>query len=357
MRLGTFHKKKKYIINKVKINILSFLFSKKKRPNFKVDKIKKCLIVHDNSKLGDLIVLSSLYRELYNRNIEVYLLSNQSGHAFLEDNKHISGFIIKKSSKLKDFLTLRSQLKEHNFDIVFDPFETFPSFFHSLLLVSIKADFILGFDKWYRRYYNVYHPHDENLKEHMSARAKIIYDFTLGGAHTDFEARYDLPYSAEIENEVKEFIGDSAVLIINPFGAKKICRLTEEQITTIFGWIKTRYPELRIVFTGHPDDLQGLKVSGAERFPFRDFNYTVALTRLCRYVISVDTALVHIASGYDKPLLAFYPKSRQEEYLSHEIWAPNNPNALQVVSPTYNAGDIPIADVESALEAFFSREK
>ena len=57
-------------------------------------------------------------------------------------------------------------------------------------------------------------------------------------------------------------------------------------------------------------------------------------------MISVDTALVHIASAYEIPTLALYPNARQTTYPSHLIWAPNNCNALQIVSPTYTVKDI-----------------
>ncbi|MCV5802546.1 lipopolysaccharide 1,2-N-acetylglucosaminetransferase, partial [Escherichia coli] len=59
MRLGTFHKKKRFYINKININFLSFLF-RNKINNQITDpaQVKSCLIIHDNNKLGDLIVLS-----------------------------------------------------------------------------------------------------------------------------------------------------------------------------------------------------------------------------------------------------------------------------------------------------------
>ncbi len=65
MRLGTFHKKKRFYINKIKINFLSFLFRKKINNQItEPAQVNTCLISHDNNKHGELIVLSSIYREL-----------------------------------------------------------------------------------------------------------------------------------------------------------------------------------------------------------------------------------------------------------------------------------------------------
>ena len=84
MRLGTFHKKKRFYINKIKINFLSFLF-RNKINNQITDpaQVKSCLIIHDNNKLGDLIVLSSIYRELYSKGVKITLLTNRKGGEFL----------------------------------------------------------------------------------------------------------------------------------------------------------------------------------------------------------------------------------------------------------------------------------
>lgn len=126
MGLGAFHKKKRYCINKIKINFLSFFFSRKKSEKINADKIQTCLLIHDNNKLGDLIVLSSLYRELTNRGVQLSILTTEAGKAFLSGNSRIHRFYIKKSNTISDVLALRKRLSGESFDIVLDPFETMP---------------------------------------------------------------------------------------------------------------------------------------------------------------------------------------------------------------------------------------
>ena len=135
MRLGTFHKKKRFYINKIKINFLSFLF-RNKINNQITDpaQVKSCLIIHDNNKLGDLIVLSSIYRELYSKGVKITLLTNRKGGEFLSNNKNIFEFCIKESTGFLEMLTLCKHLRDLQFDIVLDHFETMPSFKHRLIL-------------------------------------------------------------------------------------------------------------------------------------------------------------------------------------------------------------------------------
>lgn len=357
MRMGNFHKKKRYFFNKIKVNFLSFLKGKKVESACPDGQIKSCLIIHDNNKIGDLIVLSSLYREFKLRGVKLSILTTESGKAFLRGNKNIHHFFIKKSDSLKDVLKLKNQLRKQHFDIVLDPFETMPSFSHSLLLSSVNSSHILGFDRWYLRYYSYYHPHDEALKAHMCTRANEILAHYYGTTESVFNISYDLPISADIEKKVREFVDNKNIVIINPLGAKKICRLTPEQIELIYSHVRRIMPAYRIIFTGLPRDLQSIAIDHIETLPFDDFIYTVALTKFSKYVITVDTALVHIASAYNIPTLALYPNARQPSYPSHLIWAPNNDNALQIVSSTYTVKDISSDLLTHSLNTLLSQSR
>lgn len=354
MRFGTFHKKKRYLINKVKINILSFFLKNKNDTQINSETIRSCLLIHDNNKLGDLIVLSALYRALATRGIKLYIVSCSAGHVFLHENQHIKHLFIKKSNSIRDTLNVLKELKNIHFDVVLDPFETFPRFSHSLLLSGLNATFILGFDKWYKRYYSSYHPHDEDLHAHMSTRARIIIQ-SLFGDDTEFDEDYDLPVPAAVDAEVRKFVGDSRVVVVNPLGAKKICRLTAEQITLIHRWIVENHPELRIIYTGHPDDLSVININGIETLPGKEFIHTIALVKYCNYVVSVDTALVHVASAYGRPTFALYPEARNADYPSPLIWAPNNQHALQIISPTCSVGDIDSHSLITGLQSVFDK--
>lgn len=352
MRLGTFHKKKRLLINKIKINFLSFLFRRKVASDLPAGNIKSCLLIHDNSKLGDLIVLSALYRALAERNIELSIISCDVGHAFLKANPGVTHFFIKDSNSISDVLKLRKKLSQYQFDVVLDPFETLPSFGHALLLSGLRNHYILGFDKCYKRYYSSYHPHDEKLTEHMATRTRVICEH-LFGEGVMYDERYDLPLPKDVEQQIQTFVGDSQIVVVNPIGAKKICRLSTSQMTLIDSWLKEHHPELRIIYTGHPRDLPLIPIKNIETLPFKDFIHAVALTKYCQYVVTVDTALVHIASAFDRPTLAFYPKARHEDYPSPIIWAPNNLRAQQIISPTCSACDIEETVLLEALRKLF----
>lgn len=358
MRLGTFHKKRRFFINKIKINLLSLFLNKKRNEDVNSKNIHSCLLIHDNNKIGDLIVLSSLYRELEKRGVKLSVLTTVTGKAFLSGNSKIHQFYIKESNNINGLIKVCNQLRCQHFDIVLDPFETMPSFGHSLLLFSLRSSYILGFDKWYQRYYSSYDLHDEKLTEHMCTRAnKILSHLYSNKSGEIFDLSYDLPLPDNIEHKITNFVGDSNIVIINPLGAKKICRLTSEQIYNIYSRVREICPKYRVIFTGLPEDLQSISIPGIEILPYDAFIYTVALTKYSKFVISVDTALVHIASAYKIPTLALYPNSRHPSYPSHLIWAPNNCNAIQVVSSSFTVKDISPDVIVNSIDTLFEYKR
>lgn len=357
MHLGTFHKKKKFYFNKLKINLLSLFVSKIKNREFFSGCIQSCLLIHDNNKIGDLIVLSSLYRELEKRNVKISVLTTAAGKAFLCGNNKIHHFYIKESNDIKGIIKLSNELQYQNFDIVLDPFETMPSFGHSFLLFSLQSSYILGFDKWYKRYYSFYHPHDEKLTEHMVTRAGKILSHLYGESEETFNISYDVPVPDDVESRIANYVGSSKVIVINPLGAKKICRLTPAQIEVIYFQARKLCPDHRVIFTGLPKDLKLIDIPNIEMLPYDAFIYTVALTKYSKCVISVDTALVHIASAYNIPTLAFYPNSPHPSYPSHLIWAPNNSNATQIISLTLSVKDICVDVIINSVNALLEQEK
>lgn len=191
----------------------------------------------------------------------------------------------------------------------------------------------------------------------MCTRASEILRYFYGDERHEFDVSYDLPLPESVEKDVLNFVGDSKIIIINALGAKKICRLSDEQIGTIYSHLCKQYPDYRIIFTGLAEDIRSIAIPGIESLPFKEFIYTVALTKFSQYVISVDTALVHIASAYEIPTLALYPNARQTTYPSHLIWAPNNCNALQVVSPTYTVKDISLKVLTESVEGLLSKHQ
>ena len=81
----------------------------------------------------------------------------------------------------------------------------------------------------------------------------------------------------------------------------------------------------------------------------------IALVSLASWVVSVDTAIVHIASGLNKPLLALY----NPDELNYTDWHPNSDKAITFFAQQVSPPDINALEWQNllpALSTLFSYE-
>ncbi|BDH44009.1 lipopolysaccharide 1,2-N-acetylglucosaminetransferase [Salmonella enterica subsp. enterica serovar Choleraesuis] len=350
MRLGIFHRKKKVILNKIKIYLSGFLFLYRKVVRPLPEKIEKIVVIHNNKKLGDLIVFSSIYRELKSRNIHLTIITDPRSALFLRENKKIDDIIIKDDDGFNSLWKLRKKMRGNHYDLLIDPFETLPNYRHAILLLSIKASHVLGFDKWYHRYYDTFDRHDENLQEHISTRVLSIMKYVDKNCNSLLCGRYDLPISSALEYKVDKFVNNQKIIILHAFGAKKICCLSNDQIHSVYNYIRIKFPDSRIIFTGLPEDLRRIDIDGAEFSPFKTFSETIALTKAAYLLVSVDTALIHVAAAFTIPTVAIYPKAKNPYYPSVLVWGPNNKKAVTVVSDGFFVNELPEQPIQQAID-------
>ena len=72
---------------------------------------------------------------------------------------------------------------------------------------------------------------------------------------------------------------------------------------------------------------------------------TIELIKHSKMVVSPDTAIVHIASGFHKPTVAFY--SLDEENFVH--WQPNNPAKTQIIRFDKSVNEVDFKQVKADL--------
>lgn len=346
MGLGAFHKKKKFILNKFKLIVVGCFFRRHKKE--KPKNIKKCLLIHNNKKLGDIIVISSVFRELNKAGISLSILTDSHSADFLKTNNNIDNIIVKQSDRLFDVVSVLRFLRKINYDLVIDPFETIPNFKHAIILAGLKTCYLLGFDKWYKSFYSEYNSHDIGLRKHMASRAIEIFNF-LNLRQAGVSTQYDISIPKDIDLIIKKKFHGDEIIIINPFGAKKNCKLSAEQINEIYKAVQNKHPKSRIIFTGLPSEISSIDIKNKEILPFEKYIYTVALTKYASYIISVDTSLIHIAAAFERPILTFYPKAHADDYPSPDIWGPNNSRAIQIISPSSTVKDISIDDIKKNI--------
>jgi ADP-heptose:LPS heptosyltransferase len=64
---------------------------------------------------------------------------------------------------------------------------------------------------------------------------------------------------------------------------------------------------------GHSEKIRQLNLETALHLPDSNINSAVEIVRHCDLVITADTAIVHIARAFDKPMVAVYNKRKLKD--------------------------------------------
>ncbi|WP_075183040.1 glycosyltransferase family 9 protein [Pantoea sp. 1.19] len=141
---------------------------------------------------------------------------------------------------------------------------------------------------------------------------------------------YDLHVPVEVDNEVKNYLatsGSARNVIINIFtGSPERC-FSEAQLCRIIAMIRQRYADVRIILLDHRRQLTLPLPPGVAAHPFSTLQHVMALIRRADLIISPDTAIVHIAAAWQKPLVSVYKNVVD----NNDLWAPGYPQASQII--------------------------
>lgn len=201
------------------------------------------------------------------------------------------------------------------------------------LLSRINYRYAINVGGWLKRPYNKTIPLPDSF--HITTLQKRILDYL------DFpvaEIRYNLatnkPTDSYINNYLKEHSG-KRIVILNPFASVVARSMTQQQVIDILSGLSGE-KDCHFFLTGHGKDLARLNITMPNTFlcQFDSLWDTISLVKRADLVISVDTSIVHIASAFDKKLIAIF-YSENIDYDSrlpgNTIFAPNTTNAKQII--------------------------
>ncbi|MDB1122449.1 glycosyltransferase family 9 protein [Vibrio algarum] len=149
--------------------------------------------------------------------------------------------------------------------------------------------------------------------------------------------QYIIPVLGESKDKATQFLNSNSIqndfLVLNPFGSGHSRKLNHDSVHKLVTLINESTPELPIILLSAPDteaDAEKMCQTLPENVTHFNISETIfdviALIEQASYVISVDTAIVHIASGLNKPQLGIYnpdPKNFAQ-------WGPNSDKAITI---------------------------
>ncbi|MPW31301.1 hypothetical protein F9L16_20205 [Agarivorans sp. B2Z047] len=289
--------------------------------------INSVLFIRGDGKLGDSIVSSFVYREMKackpSLNIGVLCTPN-SEHIFNNDPFIDNVHCYPKRAKIWKVNSLIRQLP--NYDAVVFLTEVLkPRDF--LMLRCLNAKAVVGLlpnigliNVNIQKLVHGKHSQDYFVE---SARA-------LGFELSDLSYRFNLP--DKVEQEILHFLGDRKghYIALNPAGNTTKRTFTAKRLREVAYALRDRFNELPLVILASPANQQLVNEISADIdgvFCFcetKSFEQNAALIKHCKALVSVDTATVHLANVYNKPLLAIY----RQDPDNYKKWSPNYSKAI-----------------------------
>ncbi|OEE68765.1 hypothetical protein A1OO_06905 [Enterovibrio norvegicus FF-33] len=165
-------------------------------------------------------------------------------------------------------------------------------------------------------------------------------------------AKYSVPLNSDAQSTVEKLLANKEKLqlvVFNPYGSGNSRKLNKTKIIQIIDDVLAFDSSTNIALLHTPDteqEIQEICLSrDDERVFFNPSSKTIydaiALVSMADKVISVDTAIIHIASGLDKPLLGIYNPDED----NFAAWHPNSSNAIVLFAKKRNPPDISALDL------------
>jgi len=355
-----------------------------RRKKHDLSSARKILIVR-NDRIGDMIATTALIRNLARCGYVVYLSSRKQALDIIEHNPHVSGTFVYDDSSMAAWLASIRAIRREKFDLAVDVrCNRFVDLKNLVFCSYIRTPILAGFNKSSVPTFNISIPY-YSPESHVTVQLRTLLDQLQVTAD---DLHYELFVSDEIRARALAFLqslgnaGHKKIAVFNPFGSVAARFLSDEQIGIVCQSLSHQY---HVVVVGEKNSIQ--RLGNLEQVSLFDSQSVLDVIPLIEYadlVVSVDTAIVHIATCFQKHTIAFYintvpvaPVStdlkvvrsheifllnsklqdfyQDKKYLikaapdrtipvNHLVWAPNNPHAQQIVFDSD-----PIRNVEGAL--------
>ena len=308
--------------------------------------IKSILIIDPLYCLGDAIFVNGLLNCFVKEGLDVSIMSRDACLDIYKTTKQIKNFFNYK--KVED----REKCSKIQFDCILDLqyIEKRKWTEWGELLAEQKPAFtlvcseVLATSKLYSDFVNL------TSVMHFSERMNCIAERILKKKVSIFP----------VLNIAPATLPRKQCIYVNTVGGRDYRSLSEEQIKSLIDWFENQEHLFGLFYVPKSHQFQFGKHS-AQVQP-ESFIRACEIVSSCIAVVSPDTSIVHVASAFNKPIVAFYCSNDPEAYEQFEmvdVWGPLSQDQMKLL-PHKNQKDfwpkrhsikeIPISDLITGME-------
>ncbi len=304
-------------------------------------------------RIGDMILFTPFIEILKSKfpNSEIDVICSSHNYPIIENNPKINK-IIKYTKKLWNYFSIISKLISQKYDIYIDSKDHYSTESYIFSRI-VRAKTKIGFAK--ENHNNFHYKISKSspiAKKHFSLKTMQPFEYL------DIEIPKNPPKPILYENlnskyDVSNFIttlpAKSIKVHINISASKTIRMWSNENWLKIANKFKDN-ANIVFIVTCEPIHLhlaEQLISKNVYHFASRNISDIISLIKECDIVISPDTSIVHIASAYNKPIIALYT-NKDQNYTS---FAPLS-DIQYSVFPTNGRGNINDIQAEAVIHHF-----
>ena len=305
------------------------------------NKIKKLLFLRYDGKIGDYIVTSWIYREIKKQrpDIEIDIVGISKNEKLFLNNKNVNRFYKLKKSKKPFMYFLAKKLRAENYDVIIDPTEHLRKrdiFF----IKNIKAKVVFGYDK---EEINIF---DKNIGNNSKRMKEVYAEILEQLGFSNLNMDYEIPLDKKAEEKVDKYLEKKKIdnyIVVNFFGAAKNKKINNENAIKLIDVLHMKYKDKKIIILDSPSDRKALdnilkNVLDNERvyfYPNSTIFEAIEIIKKSILVVSPDTAIIHIADGFDKKIISFY----KNEKITYDKWKISEDNEIHFYENNINELD------------------
>ena len=300
----------------------------KRQEKIDVSSVKRILFPFVDLGIGDAVCHTGTWRNLKDAGYQLQVIVEERNRDLFEKMTDIDEVYVVDINNI-------SAMKDIETDLVISHYSWMKrkELFNTQILAKIHYKYAIGFGGWLDKPYNlmlpvspefhITHPQNKILNALNVKPASLNYSLPLLPEHDDFIENYLQPHAGK------------KIVVLNPFASVAERSLSQPQLEKLANGI-VQCPDTQVFIIGEGKKLVDLAFDN-EKITicrFKSLWDAITLIKKADLVVSVDTAIVHIACAFDKKLIAIYFSmllDHNKNFEGNTIFAPIGKNSEQLI--------------------------
>lgn len=360
-------------LRKLRINFARLLWDrsnghKTKEVNNFLDEneIKSILFLRAEGKIGDMVISSFVFREIKKKypSIKIGVVTKGGAKDIISNNPYVDK-IYDYGNGIFSVKKLAKEISKEKYDLLLEFYEKIKPM-EIMFVNKCNAKYNMGLNKKNWKLFNISVDEDLNFKwdDHVSKRFMGYLKklkFNSENIDDSYEIFFDEKRLRNLE-KFKEQYKNEKIVVLNPFGASRQRRFSEETIIKILNLLKDN----KVIILYHGDKYKFVKEIGDKYenviIPegIESILDSAVYISVADTVISPDTSIIHIADCFNKKIVGVYEHDGGILSAGHKVWGPREKsNHKFVFTPkrkslydNFDVNDFDITEMDKIIKEF-----